>query len=128
MTVVVVVALGVLLSLDKTLADLRKDSVAVTQEGIRCLCLGSPGGVWQERRRRPAIDHLERRGAERHMERSAAAAACRRPPRTAWCGAPYGTRCCSSTPSMEASPPKPPHLGATKVHGYDLVDDLWPSV
>lgn len=56
--VVVIVPLGVLLVLEKMLANLRKEGVVVMQERIRRLRLSSPGGVGQERWWWSAVDHL----------------------------------------------------------------------
>ena len=46
--VLIVVALGVLLGLKKTLANLLQERVAVPQHGVHRFCLGRPGVVWQE--------------------------------------------------------------------------------
>ena len=65
--VLIVVALGVLLGLKKTLANLLQERVAVPQHGVHRLCLGRPGVVWQEGWRGSAIHNLERRRSERRV-------------------------------------------------------------
>jgi hypothetical protein len=56
----IIVALGVLLGLKKTLVNLRQEHVAVLQHGVPRLCLGHPGVVWKEGWQRSAVHNLER--------------------------------------------------------------------
>jgi hypothetical protein len=72
---VVVLALGMLLGLEKTLANLHEEGIAIAQQRVHRLCLSCPCGVRKVRREEgetawPAIHHLERRGAEGHVEGS----------------------------------------------------------
>lgn len=92
---VVIVPLGVLLGLEKTLANLRKEGAMVMKERIRCLHLSSPGGVGQEWRWWSAVDHLEGCGA------------------TVLCPRKLVNRSTQMVPS-----------GATGLHCDHLIDDL----
>ena len=42
----IVVVLGVLMSLEKTLANVGEKGVAVTEERVGYVCLGHAGSVW----------------------------------------------------------------------------------
>jgi hypothetical protein len=46
--VIIIVAFGVLFNVEKTLADLRKEGVAIAEEHIDHLSLGHPWAVQQE--------------------------------------------------------------------------------
>jgi hypothetical protein len=65
--VLVVVLLGVLLRLEEALPDLDQECVAVPEHGIDVLRLSRPLLMGQKRRRRAAVDNLERSRPKRRV-------------------------------------------------------------
>jgi hypothetical protein len=100
---VVVVAVGILLGLEKMLVNLCEEGVAVMQDGIHRHRLRCPCGVRKKRRWGLAV-HLEGSGGERHVEQSIIATLCPRKP-------------------VNPGAQMVPH-GATMVHGDHHIDDL----
>jgi hypothetical protein len=64
----IVVVLGVLLCLEKTLADVGDEGVAVVEQCVDRLRMGCAGGMWEQRWRGLTVDDLEGRCAECRVE------------------------------------------------------------
>ena len=66
--VLVVVVLSVLPGLEKTLADVGEEGVAITKERVDRLRLSRARGMWKQCRRRPTVDDLEGSHTESRVE------------------------------------------------------------
>ena len=64
----IVVALGVLLRLEKTFVNLLKEGITITKQRVHGLCLGHPDGVGQQGRVRSTVDNLKWCGAKHRMK------------------------------------------------------------
>jgi hypothetical protein len=79
----VLVLLRQLLRLEKALTHLGKDLITAAEKGVHNLRARRPRPVWQDRRRRVTVHHLE----------------------GAWRGGRCGRRCCNNIPPTTANPP-----------------------